>query len=201
MGTMQSALSKISSVIVAALMMIGLLLAIIRTDVYWTGIALWGLFLVAYPAFHHRDVEMPGVCRFLPLATIPFIVGLLLEIKGGGVLSLTSPLYWLAFSVAIFSLSLVTVAYSDLYGNLRTNLNFALQLAFMLYMSMVILQGPVFYYSDLWLGTTMIPGNGDLMSNIVITALAGLVLTLAIHFAATRGEPKESVSKSEEGAV
>lgn len=201
MASMQSPLSKISSAIVAALMSIGLLLAVSRRDIYWAGIALWGLLLVAYPSFRHSDMAIPGVCRLLPLATAPFIIGLLVDMEGGGVLPLTSPWYWLAFSVAIFSLSLVTVAYSDLYGDLRTNLNFALQLAFMLYMSMVTLQGPIFYYSDLWLGTDMLPSNGGLMLNILITALAGLVLTLVFYYAATRGEPRGSVSEREEGAI
>ncbi len=198
---MQSPLSKISSVIVAALLAMGLLLAVSRRDIYWTGIALWGLLLVAYPSFRYSDMAMPGVCRLLPLATAPFITGIIADMEGGGVLPITSPWYWLTFSVAIFSLSLVTVAYSDLYGNLRTNLNFALQLTFMLYMSMVTLQGPVFYYGDLWLGTDMLPSNGGLMFNIVITALAGLVLTLVSYYSAARGEPRGRMSEREEGVV
>jgi hypothetical protein len=198
---MQSALSKLSSIFVATMMVIGLLMAISRRDIYWTVIALWGLLLVAYPTFRHHEMDRPGVCRLLPLATVPFILGLLLDMEGGGVLPLSSPWYWLAFSVAIFSMSLITVAYSDFYGGLRTNLNFALQLTFMLYMSMVTLQGPVYYYSDVWLGTTMLTSNGGLMSNITLTALAGLVLTLAFHLAATRGAPSERVSEREEGAI
>jgi len=187
--------------IVAALLAMGLLLAVSRRDIYWTCIALWGLLLVAYPFFRHSDMAMPGVCRLLPLATAPFIIGIIADMEGGGVLPITSPWYWLTFSVAIFSLSLVTIAYSDLYGNLRTNLNFALQLTFMLYMSMVTLQGPVFYYSDLWLGTDMLLSNGGLMFNIVITALTGLVLTLVIYYSAARGEPRGRMSEREEGVV
>ncbi|NLT36654.1 MAG: hypothetical protein GXX95_00640 [Methanomassiliicoccus sp.] len=201
MVTMHNPSSKITSVYVVALMAIGLLVAITRGDIYWVGIALWGLFLVAYPALRHRDVEVPGAYRLMPLATVPFIIGLFMDMEGGGLLPITSPWYWLSFSVAIFSLSLVTVAYSDIYGDLKTNLSFELRLAFMLYMSMVTLQGPIFYYGDLWLGTDILASNEGLMFNILINAIAGLVLTLAFYYATMRAEPRGNVSEREEGAV
>ena len=86
MVTMHNPSSKITSVYVVALMAIGLLVAITRGDIYWVGIALWGLFLVAYPALRHRDVEVPGAYRLMPLATVPFIIGLFMDMEGGGLL-------------------------------------------------------------------------------------------------------------------
>jgi DNA polymerase-3 subunit gamma/tau len=48
------------------------------------------------------------------------------------------------------------------------NLKFGMQVAFMFYASMIIIQVPAFYYSDLWLGTSIISSNAEIMAYTVL---------------------------------
>jgi len=54
----------------------------------------------------------------------------------------------------------------------------------MFYASMVILQNPAFFYSDLWFGTAIVPDNTVIMSYIILALAAGLVMTVLFFVAA-----------------
>jgi hypothetical protein len=65
------------------------------------------------------------------------------------------------------------------------NLKFGMQVAFMFYASMIVIQGPIYFYSDLWLGTSIISSNRELMNYIVLATVNGLLFTV-LFFAGAR---------------
>lgn len=168
------------SVVTAFVLVLGAILAAMRADIYWTAVALWAAALIILPYFRYRGRERSFISGLMPLVALPYIASYL---SGGssGLLPMTSPWYLLLSSIAIFSLCLVTIALINSTSGMKLNLKFAMQVAFMFYVSMIAMQAPIFYYSDLWLGTSMMPNNHGLMSYITLATINGLLMTVFFY--------------------
>lgn len=167
----------------AAFLALGVALAALRGDLYWTALAVWAVALIVLPQYVHRGRELSSINGLMLLVALPYIAGSLGG-GGSGLMPISSIWYLLLSSPAIFSLCLVTIALINSIGGMRFNLNFAMQASFMFYATIVVLQSPVFFYSDLLLGTSIIPSNQALMDYIVLAMGIGLLMTVVFLMAA-----------------
>ncbi|GEM_PF-3658291 len=165
------------SIVTAILLTFGAALAIIRADLYWTAVAVWTVALITLPYFKYRGRERSSISGLLPLVALPYIASFL-NGDSSGLLPITSPWYLLLSSIALFTLCLVTIAFINSTSGMKLNLKFAMQVAFMFYVSMIAMQAPAFYYSDLWLGTSIVPSNYGLMGYTALATINGLLMTV-----------------------
>ena len=169
---------NVLSLISAVFLVFGAALSALKGDIYWTAIAVWSVALVTLPFYWFRQRERTSITILMLLVSLPYIGGYLSSDGGSSLMPITSPWYLLLSSIALFSLVMVTIAFFNSATGMKLNLKFAMQVVFMFYSSLVIMQAPIFYYSDLWLGTSIIPSNNALMSYIVLATINGLLLTV-----------------------
>ena len=196
---MRGNLAPITSFIIGAILALGAVLALIDLNVFWTGVAVWALALVAIPSLFHPIFPRPSVSWIVVLTTLPFLAASFLYLTGQDFFLITSPSYWLLTSIALFALALVTMIYIDLYSRMTLNLNFLLLTTFLLYESLVIIQGPVDYYAGMWLGKDLLFGNTELMVYVVIATVSGLFLVMAFDRLVHRTKLVEYVDAKVEG--
>lgn len=187
------------SIATAVILALGAVLAVMRGDIYWTAVGVWAFSLIILPYYKYRGRERSSISGLMPLVTLPYIASYLSGDGGWGLLPITSPWYLLLSGLAIFALCMVTIAFINSTSGMKFNLKFAMQVAFMFYMSMVALQGPVFYYSDLWLGTSILPSNAALMSYITLSTANGLLMTVLFFVAARAMMIRQSEEAREVG--
>jgi hypothetical protein len=178
-------LMNIMSLCTAAVLALGAAWAIIRGDVYWASLAVWAVALMILPYLHHRELERSSINLLMLLMIPPYLASYLLGIGGSGILPLDSLWYLALSSIAIFALCMVTIACINSCSRMDLNLKFGMQVAFMFYASMIVIQGPIYFYSDLWLGTSIISSNRELMNYIVLATVNGLLFTV-LFFAGAR---------------
>jgi hypothetical protein len=176
---------NVLSLLTAAALALGAVLAASKDDIYWTVMALWGFVLIMFPYFKFRGRDRSSISGLLPLVALPYIASYLAGNGGSGLLPLDSLWYLVLSSMALFALCVVTIALMNSVTGLKLNLKFAMQVAFMFYATVVIFQAPVFIYSDLLLGTDIIPGNTVLMGYVVLATINGLIMT-ELFFVAAR---------------
>lgn len=189
---------SVLSLATAAFLALGTLLAALRGDLYWTALAVWAVALIVLPQYVHRGRELSSINGLMLLVALPFIAGLLGG-GGSGLMPISSIWYLLLSSPAIFALCMVTIALINSISGMRLNLKFAMQVAFMFYATVVIMQSPVFFYSDLLLGTSIIPSDQALMDYIVLAIANGLLMTVAF-FVAARAAMVRRCRETAEGA-
>jgi len=165
----------------AALLALGTVLSIARRDAYWAAVGVLAIGLAVLPFLRDGGRDGPPVDPLALLIALPYIAAPLLGTEGGGLLPMRSLPYLVLSSVALFALSIVAVARIGSVGRLRLNLEFGMQAAFMLYASLVIIQGPVYLYSGPWLGTSAISSNGEFMRYVVPAVIGGLLLTFGSY--------------------
>jgi hypothetical protein len=161
---------NVMSVVTAFILALGAILAAMRADIYWTVVAVWAAALITLPYFRYRGRERSFISGLMPLVTLPYIASYLSGARSG-LLPMTSPWYLMLSSIALFALCLVTIAFINSTSGMKLNLKFAMQVAFMFYVSMIAMQAPTYYYSDLWLGTSIMPNNLGLMGYITLATI------------------------------
>jgi hypothetical protein len=154
-------------------------LAMLRWDIYWTALAVWGLILTSFPLFRSSKVQ-PLVRYFLLFMTLPYLAGLVMGHDGPGIMSISSMWYWPISGMAMFFLCLTTAAVISVYSQMRMNLSFAMVTTFLMFESVAIVQGPVMYY------TGLLSNNDDFMADIVLATALGVVLTIVFYTSVKR---------------
>ncbi|MDW5562342.1 MAG: hypothetical protein SA339_03875 [Methanomassiliicoccus sp.] len=187
------------SMIAAIVLALGAVLCIVKRDIYWTVVAVWSFTLITVPFIRYRDRERSSIGFLILLVLPPFLLSFMDGSEASGILPLNSIWYLMLSTTALFALTIVTVAFINSVSGMELNLKFAMQVAFMLYTSLVAMQAVVFYYSDLWLGTTIIGSNNDLMVYVALATIVGLFLTIAFY-ALARTNLTKSGARLEEGA-
>ncbi|MCE5296195.1 MAG: hypothetical protein LLG16_03715 [Euryarchaeota archaeon] len=196
---MRRTLATLASLITAIILLNGAGAALFRGDIYWAVVAIWSFALILLPFISRRRIDRASVHWMVPFTILPYLIGLMVGISDRVVIPTTSDLYWLLSSIAIFSLCLVTVADIGSYSRMRMNLNFAMITTFILYETVIIVQGPVYYYSDLWMGTDLVHGNTDLMAYVIFTTVFGLVMTVVFNYTVKRTRLVENIDDEVDG--
>jgi hypothetical protein len=169
------------SLLIAAFLAFGAVWAVFRGDVYWAAVAVWACALITLPYINHGDLERSSINWLMLLIALPYLASILSGPTGSGLLPLGSLEYLVLSSAALFALCMVTIAYINSCSGMDINLKFGMQVAFMFYASMIIIQVPAFYYSDLWLGTSIISSNTEIMAYTVLAMANGLLLTVGLY--------------------
>ncbi len=154
--------------------------AFLEKNTFWIFIAILSSFIVWIPLFRSSGSDRPLVSWIIILTVATFFIDIVMP--NHNILQFSSSWYWLASSVSIFALSLATLAIAGSYGSLRMNCSFNMLLAYLLFESLVVIQGPIDYYSDILLGTSQISNNFSLMIYIIQATICGLFLTVAFYF-------------------
>ena len=179
---MKRALTKLSSLMVMLVIVIGAVLACLEMDIYWMAIAAWAMILAFLRSPFFRSIDRPSIPWMVPLITLPYLVSYSAYLADPRIDTMTSVMHWPLVSMGLFAISLETVRYFDSGTGLKMNLSLMLFTTFLLYESLVILQGPVVFYSGILLGTEPIPGITELMSYTVVATMNGIALTSIFSF-------------------
>lgn len=169
------------SLLIAAFLAFGAAWAVIRGDVYWAAVAVWACALITLPYINHGDLERSSINWLTLLIALPYLASVLSGRTGSVLLPLGSLEYLVFSSAALFALCMVTLAYINSCSGMDVNLKFGMQVAFMFYASMIIIQVPVFYYSDVLLGTSIISSNIEIMPYVILAMANGLLLTVGFY--------------------
>lgn len=119
--------------------------------------------------------------------TLPFItltVGVVFEIEP---LEFTSTYSWLVSSVGLFCLCILLTILIDSWGAMHMDGVFFIVASFLLFESVVVIQGYVSWYSDLYLGTKLVPNSADFMVYYILATATGLVLSGLFNLFLKRG--------------
>lgn len=198
-GTKMRDPMNVMSLVTVAFLVFGTVLAVVRGDVYWTFLAAWALALITLPYLRYTDLERSQINWLMFFITLPYLASFLLGSDGSGLLPVDSLWYLVLSSISIFALCMVTIACISSCGGMDLNLKFGMQVAFMLYASLVVIQGPVFFYSDLWFGTSLLSSNDEFMGYIVLATINGLLLTVGFYAIARARLLRETITAGEVG--
>lgn len=158
----------------------GAVLSVLDKNPFWFLVALWAMALVfAIAARGRMDITTSLPC--LALAVLPFPVGLLGAHLGIAPFPMDTTGFKLLDSVSLFALCLGTSLYIGTLSTLRVNRKFVIGLAFVIFVALLTVRGPIGFYGDLIFRTEHIISNASLMSNLIFCSFIGLVLALVVN--------------------
>lgn len=195
---MKRAFATLTSLIIATILLLGIVVALLKEDAYWTIVAIWASALTLLPFISHRIIDRPSIHWIVLLMIIPFLFELTIGYSDQEFLPISSAWYWPISCISIFSLCLVTVADIDSYSKIRLNLNFGMMTTFSLYETAIIIQGPIFYYSHLWLGKDPLE-DAEFMHYVIFATFIGLVLSVAFFQMVKRTSLVENIEEKADG--
>ncbi len=95
-------------------------------------------------------------------------------------LDITGDLSWMFSAIGLLSISVLTVFIIDHSGDMHMNRPFLVGVSFLLLESVAVVQGYVCWYTDLWLGTDLVPTSVDFMTYYIPLTAIGVVLSLIL---------------------
>jgi len=173
--------AKLASMIMIFLLMLGTGLALSDSDPFWAGVGVWAILIAFAPVVVSRTSNQVLPWWFLAPISLPFLVGLLAISPTFQPFDMASLGYWVLTSISLFALCLVTLLFIERHSGMRLSLPLGILTTFLLYESVVALQGPIGYYCDLWLGTNFVPNNTILMVYIVVATISGLIMATVVN--------------------
>jgi hypothetical protein len=168
------------ALVLVTITLAGALSAVMDPNPFWLGFALWALFIAFLPALEHRNVRNLAPWWILVPISWPFIVNMAGMALGLQPLGFDSPLSWLVESIALFALCLTTMVFIDARGEMRMSGLFLTTVTFLFFETVLVIQGWVSWYSDLGLGTDLVPRENEYMVFFVLSTISGLVLAFFV---------------------
>lgn len=143
---------------------------------FWTVIAAWALAVMVTPEFVNGI--LPRACSRWGMVAMAglFVAYLSLGPARPAVTDLSSALWALPGSVTVFALCLVTLLLVNERGSGHMVRQFLMVTAFLAYMTVMLVQGPIDFYLGMALGEVLVPGNSEFMVYLIVIAAAGLGL-------------------------
>jgi hypothetical protein len=164
-----------------AFLVIGIMLAVVEVYPFWLVIAVWAIAIAVLPAILRDDLRDILAWWLLAPIALAFIVELVGTSLGYNPWQITSPFSWIIAPVSIFGLCLATMTFIDEHGEMNMNGRFFAVVTFIFFEAVMVLEGPIGYYSDAWLGTDYVPGNTELMIYVIMNTAVGLLLGYLVN--------------------
>jgi hypothetical protein len=148
---------------------------------FWTIIAGWALAVMVAPEFVNAILPQARSRWGMVAMAGLFVAYLLLGPARPAVTDINSLLWALPGSVTVFALCLVTLLLVNERGNGHMVRQFLMVTAFLAYMTVMLVQGPIDYYLGMALGEVLVPGNTEFMDYLITITAAGLVLAAVMN--------------------
>jgi hypothetical protein len=164
-----------------AFTLIGALVVTINLNPFWIWMAIWTLYLALLLARKHQSVRSIASWSLMVMMSLPFIVVTVGVFEGVRPLDVRSPMAWLVESIALFALCLITITLIDLRGGMHMSGLFISTVTFLFFETSLVIQGWVSWYSDLYLGTNLIPLENEYMAFFTASTATGLGLAIVLN--------------------
>jgi len=193
-GLRKTAIEEGAALVLLAVVAVGGAIELLVPDVFWVGMAIWIVGFSIVPVVREKNLARITDWRLLAMMSIPFLLAIVGKAQASNLLAIDDPLSWLAESVALTAICLATLARLDVRGEMNMSAGFRGLFSYLLLLSVVVVHGWVSWYSDLSLGTSLVPSNDAYMVFFIACTFLGLVMILAVNVIAGRTEFRTSAA-------
>ncbi|XGI84286.1 hypothetical protein ACEU6E_03285 [Halorutilales archaeon Cl-col2-1] len=166
--------------------------SLLRGELLWSGLVLAVAVVSVYPSVRYRNVSAVIHWKILLLALLP-VVG---QTVGAPFLTTRLGTY-----ISVAAVALIVVAEIRVFTSTKIPDYLTAVLVAVATVASAGIWGVVSWLSDVYLGTSMVPTEEDLMWGFVTATAAGLVAGVSLTFYFRRGGSNPHSSKKEEKEV